>query len=170
MHKNIHLQLLVDNNNQIQNLVKLNNSLIHIEDQPDIHYENCNAPHLLHKQFLISKNVHLQELVDNNNQLQSQNLVNLGNYLIHKQDHLDTHHEHHNLLHFLHKEFQMHKNLHLQELVDNNNQLLSQNQVKLDNCLIHKKDRLDSHHQHDNLLHFPNKCYNYRIQILHCLQ
>ena len=109
-------------------------------------------------------------LVCNNSQLQSQNQEKLDNCLIHKKDHFDTHHENHNLLHFLHKEFQIHKNLHLQELVDNNNQLQSQNQVKLDNCLIHKQDHLDTHHEHHNLLHFQNKCYNYRIHHLHCLQ
>ena len=96
--------------------------------------------------------------------------MKLDNYLIHKSGCFDTHHEYHNLLHFLYKEFQMHKNVHLQELVDNNNQLQSQNQVKLDNCLFHKQDHLDTHQEHHNLLHFQNKSYNDRNQFLHCFQ
>ena len=103
------------------------------------------------------------------NQFQSQNRVKLGNCLIHRKDHLDNHHGNHNLLRLLHKEFQMHKNLHLQELY-NNNQLQSQNRVKLGNCWIHNQDQFDTHHENHNLLHFQNKCYNCRIHHLHCLK
>ena len=96
--------------------------------------------------------------------------VKWNSCLIHKNGCFDIHYWNHNLLHFPHKEFQMHKSLHLQQLVDNNNQLQIQNQVKLNNCLIHRQDHLDTHYENHNLLHFQNKCYNYRIQFLLCLQ
>ena len=96
--------------------------------------------------------------------------VKWNNCLIHKSGYFDIHYWSHNLLHILHKEFQIHKSLHVQQLVDNNNQLQIQNQVKLGNCLIHIKDHHDTHHDNHSLLHFQNKCYIYRIHHLQYLQ
>ena len=115
-------------------------------------------------------NLAIVYLVVHNNLAQWIHQENLGNYLIHRRIQFDILHQNHNHLHLQHKDYQLYKNVHHQQLVDNNNQLLSQNQVKLDNCLIHKQDYLDTLHEHHNLLHLLHKFYNNRIQFLHCLQ
>ena len=158
---------LVCNSSQLQsqNQVKLDNCLIHKKDHFDTHHENHNLLHFLCREFQMHKNLHLQLLVDNNNQIQ--NLVKLDNSLIHREDQSHTHHENRNPPHLLHKQFQIHKNAHLQKSDDNSNQLQSQNQGNLHNCLIHMIVQLDTHNDNYNLLNFQYKCYNSRIQIPH---
>ena len=102
-------------------------------------------------------------------QTQVQDMLN-NHFQYHNEGWFDIHCENHNFLHLHHKDYQLYKNVHLQELVYNNNQLQRQIQVKLDNWLIHKQDHLDIHHEHHNLLHFQNKCYNCRIHHLHCIE
>ena len=98
------------NNNlhQSQNQAKLDNCLIHSQDQSDTHHQNHNLLHSLHKELPLYKNLHLQDLQEqehNSNLFRCQNQANLGSCLIHIQNHLDTHHENHNLLHFQNKHY-----------------------------------------------------------------
>ena len=72
--------------------------------------------------------------------------------MIHTKENPDIDHQSHNHLHLFHKDFQLCKNLPLQELQNSNNQLSSHNQGIQDNCLFHRQDYPGKHHVNHNHL------------------
>ena len=101
----IHLNELHYSNNRYwrKNQVRLDSCYFHKIGCCDIHHGNHSPLHLLHKDLLLYKNVHLQQMVENSSRHQNQNQVRLDNYLIYILDHPGTPHGNHNLLHFLNK-------------------------------------------------------------------
>ena len=126
-----------------------------------------------HQQFFVEiqregTHIHLvNDLHYSNNHYWRQNQVCLDSCLIHKSGRHGIHHVNHSLLHFLHKDLHLYKNLHLQEQVCNNNLCNLQSQVKHGNCLSHMLDHFGTLHSSHNLLHFLRKSNNNRIQFLH---
>ena len=130
----------------------LGNYLIHRKSHPDIHREYHNLLHFLHKDYQLYKKVHLQQSGHNSNQIHNEIQGILGNCSIHRKDHPGIHHEYRNLLHLLHKDYQLYKNFHLQQSGQNSNQIHNEIQGIQGNCSIHRKDQPGIHHEYRNLL------------------